>query len=189
VRFAVEQIKIHLDRVWGEGFFNPSVWAEVWQGVSTVPAGKQFYQFDDGNSDPVELFNKLRIQMRLSGVRYPNVLCLGVNAFAALTTNPSLIERVKYSGSTANPATVTENVLAQLFQVQKVVVLGSTYNAAGVGAEDMEYICNPNDALLVYTTSSPAIDEPSAGYIFAWDMLGNGQHIAMNQWQAERRIL
>ena len=39
----------------------------------------------------------------------------------------------------------------------------------------MRFICNPDDALLTYTTASPSIDEPSAGYTFTWDMLGNGQ--------------
>ena len=29
----------------------------------------------------------------------------------------------------------------------------------------MRFICNPDDALLTYTTASPSIDEPSAGIL------------------------
>ena len=50
----------------------------------------------------------------------------------------------------------------------------------------MEFICDPAGALLCYVTDAPAIDEPSAGYIFAWDMLGNGQHVAFDQFEGEK---
>ena len=48
----------------------------------------------------------------------------------------------------------------------------------------MKYICDSKGALLMYTTNNPQIDEPSAGYNFCWDMLGNGDYVALNQWQA-----
>lgn len=43
--------------------------------------------------------------------RMPNRLGLGINVFNALKVHPGILERVKYGGSTANPASVTENVL------------------------------------------------------------------------------
>jgi len=36
----------------------------------------------------------------------------------------------------------------------------------------------------MYATNNPQIDEPSCGYTFTWDMLGNGDYVALNQWQA-----
>ena len=41
----------------------------------------------------------------------------------------------------------------------------------------MQFIGDPNAFLLTYAPNTPAIDEPSAGYIFTWDMLGNGQYM------------
>jgi len=111
---------------------------------------------------------------------------MGVNVFGALQTNQTILERIKYQGSEANPAAVTTNVLAQLFKVDEIVVAKSVINRAPVGMEDdLEFICDPNSLLLTYTTNAPAIDEPSAGYTFAWDMLGNGQYIAMQQFLGE----
>ena len=56
-------------------------------------------------------------------------------------------------------------------------------SAAAAGKdEDMEFICDSKSALLCYATNSPQIDEPSAGYTFAWDMIGNGQYIATSQF-------
>ena len=50
---------------------------------------------------------------------------------------------------------------------------------------DMEYICDSKAALLCYATPTPQIDEPSAGYIFTWDMLGNGAPVAFDQFEGE----
>ena len=62
-------------------------------------------------------------------------------------------------------------------------MLDSTYNDAPAGAdENMKYICDSKSALLCYTTDTPQIDEPSAGYIFAWDMLGDGKYTATSQF-------
>ena len=122
----------------------------------------------------------------MSTGRRPNRLGLGKSAFNALKANPIVLDRVKFGGSTANPATVNERVLAELFGIEKVVVMSSIYNKAPVGAApNMQFICDPTSALLAYATNSPAIDEPSAGYIFTWDMLGNGQYMPTSQYEGE----
>ena len=187
VRWVAEQMNIHLDRVWASKYFNPESWSHVYQGISTgTPGANQFYCFDNANSDPVTFFSQLRNRMLLSGLRKPNKMVLGANAYTALTVNPSILERIKYQGSEANPANVTANVLAQLFGLDEVIIAESVYNAAPYGAlDDMRFICDPDSALLTYTTSAPSIDEPSAGYTFTWDMLGNGQYTAVQQYLGE----
>lgn len=186
-RWVAEQMNIHLDRVWAGKYFNPDSWTHVYTGVGTgTPGANQFYHFDNANCDPVVFFSRLRNRMILSGLREPNKMVLGANAFIALTNNPSILERIKYQGSEANPANVTENVLAQLFGLDEIIVAKSVYNAAPYGVDDdIRFICDPNDALLTYTTSAPSIDEPSAGYTFTWDMLGNGQYTSVQQYPGE----
>ncbi|MCU7380510.1 hypothetical protein OBO34_19545 [Clostridiales Family XIII bacterium ASD5510] len=185
-RFIAEQMNLALDIQFAKSFFNKDVWKNTLAGADTASEGSTFIRFDDDNCDPIELIDNLKLEMEEEGRRTPNKLSLGAKAFKALKNNPTILERVKYGGSTANPALVTENVLAQLFGIDQVLVFKSTYNAAAQGQpDDMQFICNPNDALLTYTTNSPAIDEPSAGYIFAWDMLGNGQYMPTLQWPGE----
>jgi len=187
VRTITEQIDIHLDRIFAETFFQPGAWKNEYEGVTSSPSGKQFLKFNDANFDPVHFFDNKKKEMKLMGRREPNKLSLGYEAFLGLKAHPDILERVKYSGSTPNPATINENVLAQLFGIEEVSVLSSTYNAADEGMdEDMQFICDSKGALLTYTTNSPQIDEPSAGYIFTWDMLGTGQWIAMNQYDGEK---
>ena len=172
-----EQANIHQDIIFADGFFKSGVWENELAGVdSTSPTTGQFIKFSNDNSDPIKFIDEQKTAMNETTGRTPNRLALGAHVFDALKSHPGILERVKYGGSTPNPAAVTENVLAQLFGVERIVVLKSIMNKAEMGAEaDMGYIGDPDAFLLAYATNSPSIDEPSAGYIFTWDMLGNGQ--------------
>lgn len=186
VRLATEQMKLHADIIFANGYFKSGVWTNEYTGKATTPSTNEFWQFDNSNFDPINFFGGLRRQMQKEGRRLPNVLALGVEAYEALKQNPDLIDRVKYSGSTANPATVNPNVIAQLLEIEKVVVLNSTYNKGALGVTDMDFVCDSKSALLAYANPNPAIDEPSAGYTLAWDMLGNGSYLAFDQYEGEK---
>lgn len=186
VRFATEQMLLHQDIIFADRFFKSGVWENEYTGVASAPTGKQFLKFTDGNFDPVAFFDARKKDIKQSGRRTPNKLCLGIDAFNALKNHGDIIERVKYTGGTSKPAIVNEHVLAELFGIDEVLVMEATYNKAGIGGENMDFICSPDSALLCYTTSAPSIDEPTAGYIFTWDMLGNGQHVAFDQFEGEK---
>lgn len=186
VRACVEQAKLHLDLMFAGKYFKAGVWTNEWAGKAASPTGKQFLQFDQAASDPVQLIDRLSLEVRREGRRKPNKIALGMEAFVALKNSAAVLDRVKFSGSTANPATVNENVLAQLFGVEQVAVMASTYNKAGLGqSPDMDFVCDPKGMLLCYAPPAPAIDEPSAGYTFAWDLLGGEQFIAVTQFEGE----
>lgn len=172
-----EQANIHQDLLFADGYFKSGVWSNEFTGVdSTTPTTGQFIKFSNGNSDPIQFIDSQKTAVNEATGRIPNRLALGAHVYDALKVHPAILERVKFGGSTPNPATVTENVLAQLFGVEKLVVLRSIMNKAEMGAAaDMGYIGDPDAFLLAYATSSPSVDEPSAGYIFTWDMLGDGQ--------------
>lgn len=187
-RYVTDQQLLHLDITFAENFFMSGVWENEFEGIAsgTSAGGSQFIKFSDANSDPIKFFDARKRQIKLDGRRLPNKLTLGYDTFLALKEHPDLLERVKYTGSTANPAKVNERVLAELFGVDEVKVLYATYNAAEEGQkDDMQFICEPDGALLSYTTPSPRIDEPSAGYIFTWDMLGNGNYMATDVFEGE----
>lgn len=166
-----EKINIHLDTMFAENFFKPGIWNNEYTGATDSISGKKFYKFDNGNSDPIKLITELKRDIQRETRRMPNKLTLGVEVYDALILHPAIKETIKYTGTTANPAIVTKQVLAQVFGVDEVLVLESTYNSAKAGEkEKMEFICDPKGALLSYAPKTAQIDEPSAGYIFAWDM-------------------
>lgn len=187
VRFATEQLRLHLDIVFASKFFKTGVWTNEKTGKASNPGTNEFLKFSASGSDPIGIFDDYITAIKKNGRRKPNRLALGIEAFNALKNHPDIVDRVKYTGTTANPARVTPQVLAQLLGIEQVKVMESTYNSAALGAtESMNFVCSPKDALLCYAPSSAAIDEPSAGYIFTWDMLGNGQNMAMDQFEGEK---
>lgn len=186
VRAAMDQAKLHLDARFASGFFTSGIWGNEYTGVAANPVGKQFIKFTDKASDPVMLVDNLMLDIRRRGRRKPNKIALGMETFIALKHNPAVLERIRYSGCSEHPAMVNETALAQIFGVDKVAVLASSYNSAELGsAVNMKFVCDPKGMLICYAPDEPAIDEPSAGYTFAWDILGGGQYIAMSQWEGE----
>lgn len=187
-RAMAEQANIHLDRMFAEKYFKTGVWGNELTGIDDVnPTSDQFIKFSNANSDPIDFFAKLKKKIHEQTGRTPNKAAFGANVLDALTVHPGILERVKYGGTTANPANVTENVLAQLFGLDEIVVMNSIQNKAKPGAEaDMGYIGDPNAFLLAYTTDAPSVDEPSAGYTFAWDMLGDGNLMPILNYEGER---
>lgn len=187
VKFIAEQMNIHQDIVFAQNFFKPGVWKNEWTGGDQyLKSEKKFIKFNDANGDPIVFFDDMCTEIEQSTGRRPNKLGLGKEAFNSLKAHPAVLERVKFGGSSSNPATVNERVMAELFGMKEVKVFSSIYNSAPVGAdEDMNFICDPKSAILAYATETPAIDEPSAGYIFTWDMLGNGQYMPTLQYEGE----
>ena len=182
-----EQSNIHQDRMFANGFFRSGVWGNEWTGgAANSEADKTFIKFSDDNSEPIQFIADQKLMMHEQTGRTPNKLAIGANVFNALRKHPAILDRVKYGGTTANPANVTKNVLAQLFEVDELVVLMSIHNQARMGAEaDMAFIGDPNALLLAYATDNPSPEEPSAGYIFTWDMLGDGQMLPIFHYPGE----
>lgn len=170
------QANIHQDAEFSKSFMRKGVWKNEAAGTDSVSVTSgQFIKFSNGNSDPIAFFQNKMTEINEETGRTPNRLGLGVNVYNALKEHPAILERVKYGGSTPNPAKVNLNVLAQLFEIDRIVLDRTVQNKAGLGQNaDMGYIGDPNSFLLAYATDTPSIEEPSAGYIFTWDMLENG---------------
>lgn len=186
-RLAAEQMKLHLDIIFARAFFNKNVWANVKTGSETGTGADSFVFFSDANADIIGLFDDYKRDMLLKGRRMPNKLTLGYDAFVAMKNHPQFLERVTGSGSTPNPALVNERVIATVLGIDEVKVLYSTQNTAELGQEaSMEFICDSKAALLSYAPANPSVEEPSAGYIFTWDMLGNGSWMATDTFEGEK---
>jgi len=182
VRTIAEQIALHQEIDFAENFFKASAWSNVWTGAATTNVNnKQFKKLDNSDVDPVAFFDDRAIEIRRNGRRRPNKLALGIETYTALKNNAFIKERIKYSGTTQNPAIVNEQVLAQVFGVDEVIVLDATYNDAGHGAaENMKFVCDSKGALLLFAPQAPSIEEPSAGYLFTWLLRGN-DYIAVEE--------
>ena len=89
-----------------ETFMTTGLWTTNMVGKASNPntANGEFLKWTDANSDPISFFDQRKRQIKLEGGRLPNKLTLGYDTFNALKEHPDLLERVKYTGSTARIA-------------------------------------------------------------------------------------
>jgi hypothetical protein len=158
--WLAQQRLIRQEVDWASNFFTTSVW------ISTP------LEDVDAQNDAIE---------GRTGKR-ANVLVLNRKGWSALRHHPDIVDRVKGTGGNTNPAMVSKQAVAELMELDKIVVTSAVRNTAAEGATaSVSYIAG-NHALLAYAASSPGLFEPSGGYIFRWTGLagqaGGGQGIS-----------
>lgn len=113
-----------------------------------------------GTSDPSENIKTGRKAIRSATGQYPNLVVLSPDAFFAAENHPKIIERVKYTGRDS----VTEEILAKLWKVDKVVVgLASFDSDDGVTSDVWG-----KDVILAFTQTASMASRglPSFGYTY-----------------------
>lgn len=163
LQLEVDQATLALDTSkYATGSYVNVVTANQWDNKSAgVSTASPLEQIDVGRE-------KIR---SLTGI-YPNVLVLSAKAFNAAKNNTNVIARLQYNAQVSPDATtITPQMLAGLFNVDKVVV-GRALYFKEVGAVDTSYDIWGAEALLAYVpTQSLGIEEPSFGYTYT--MAGN----------------
>jgi hypothetical protein len=164
-KLLTERAMIEMDARWTESYFRTGVWATDVAGVATNPGASQFLQFNENGSDPISLIDELKEEMARSTARTPNRMVVGARTHRILRNHPEILERVKYTQRGVLP----NDLLAALFEVERYVVARSVQNSAPEGLDpEYDFIVPDNGILLAHAASSPALDTPSAGYVFAW---------------------
>lgn len=173
--FVTNKALIKREKLWVSKYFTGSVWSNDWDGVASGPTGSQVLQWNDPASTPIENVRSAKTAVLESTGFEPNKLVLGRRVYDALLDHPDFVDRVKY-GQTANGAAIVNaQILAQLFEVDEVLVMSSIENTAAQGVSAAHSFIGGKRALLCYAAPEPGIMTPSAGYTFSWTgFLGAG---------------
>lgn len=128
-------------------------------------------KWSDAAGKPVDDIEAAREAIRSQCGIYPNVCVMSPKSYIAARNNPSILGRVLYGGNPATPAQVTKQALADLFNVDEVIVGEGVYvNNAGASVDIWG-----NNVVLAYVpnTHGSVADggEPSYGYTYT--MAGN----------------
>lgn len=168
-RQLMQKLLIRRDRIFMTKYMQAGVWGTTVVGTANGTPGTATpaYWDDDANGDP---FTDIAVGQTtiLSNTGYmANRLVLSWPAYQALRKNPLVIDRIKYTTKTF-AGTITPDLLAAAFDVEKVVVSKAVYNAAGEGVAANMAFAMGKHALLCYAAPSPGLMVPTAGYTFAW---------------------
>jgi len=171
--FLTMKALIHREKIFAANFFTTGKWTTDVTGVASAPSSGQFLQWNDASADPIKGIRTASTTILESTGIAPNVLVLGKRVYDALLDNPAVIDRIKYGQTAGGPALVNPNLLAQLFEVDRVEIMAGIENTAAEGATNAHSFIAGKGALLCYAAPSPGLMTPSAGYTFAWSRMGN----------------
>ena len=183
-RFLVNKMRLRQEVQFAADFLTTSVWGLDEAGVSGTPSTDEFKQWDDASSDPIADVERWKAQIAAAGYN-ANVLAIGVKTWASLKNHPDIIDRYKY---TSGGAKVSESAIAELFDLERLVVGRAYRNTAKRGQTSVNASVIGTSALLVYTPDAPGIEVPAAGYTFAWTGVsdGLGENIGTKQFRMEQ---
>jgi hypothetical protein len=156
---------IKRDRQWAATYFTTGVWGTDLTGVASAPGAGQFLQFDQSTSDPIGLIQK-KIDDIASATGYPpNTLVLGRDTYRVIRNHADVKDRIKYT----QRGIVTPEILAELFGVDEVLIPGGVHEQREGRADQLDRLHRrPQGRAALLRGDAPSIEEPSAGYTFAW---------------------
>ncbi len=169
--FVGRQIALLREIVWAQNFFLAGLWGTNLTGVDATPGAGTFLRWNVAGSTPIRDIRVQAIEMQQRTGFRPNRLVLGPRVYEALVNHADIIDRIADNTTRLG----TRQLLATLFDVDEVLVPNLIQNTAPEGTGDAMSFIFGNHALLAYAPAAAAIDQPSAGYVFAWEgLLGAG---------------
>ncbi len=166
--YVTHKALIKREKVFVNTFFKTGVWGRELTGVASGAAGTNILQWNDPASTPIEGIRAEKTSMMENTGYEPNVLMLGQRVVDALLDHPDIIDRIKYGQTAGGPAKTTMQILASLFDVDKIVVSKAIENTAQEGQTNAHAFIAGKHALLLYAPAAPGLMTPSAGYTFSW---------------------
>ncbi|WP_372393958.1 hypothetical protein ABMY26_00240 (plasmid) [Azospirillum sp. HJ39] len=165
MRLLVGQHLIKRDRIAATTYLKTGVWGTDLAGVASAPSAGQFLRFDQSGSDPIGVISKYKDRVAEQTGYEPNVLTLGRATKRILKEHPQIVGKIQYT----QKGIITDALLAELFEVERILTPSAIYNTAKEGGTDnLTFIVDSKCMLLSYAASEPAMEEPSGGYTFAW---------------------
>jgi len=181
-RFLTQKMLLKLEVNWIAKFFTTSLWG------NDVTGGTNFTQWNNyATSDPIEDV-ELGKETILQDTGYmPNTLIMGYQVFRKLKHHPDIVDRLKYTRAVDN-STVSEELLAAMFGVDRVLVAKSVRNTAVENATDAYSFILGKHALLAHVAPAPGVFVPSACYTFMWTGVsqGLGANVGIKSFRLER---
>ena len=169
-RMATTNLLLTHEQRFQAGYFKTGVW-----GTDVTVANK----WDSyGSSDPLADLELAIETILLNGGRPDGAmlkLLLGYQTWKFLKNHPILIDRVKAGGTSASPARVTKQALAELLELDEVVVADSVQATNAAGAAEAYGFIFGKHALLAFVGQSGEGDfMASAGRLFAFKGVNQG---------------
>jgi hypothetical protein len=166
---ATHQMLINKEVDFSSSFFTTSLWGTDITGVASSPSSGQVIKWSDTTSgDPIgNVRTGIDTILGSTGIK-PNVMVMGRQVYSALIDHPDVQGRINGGATTSQPSIASLNLLAQIFEVDEVMVGEAIQNTAAEGDTAAHSFILGKKCLLTYRPAAPGIMTPAAGYTFSW---------------------
>lgn len=165
--FVNQKLQIKREKLWAASHFVTGAWTNqttpsvLWSSVGSTP----LLDIQAGHTAVQKATGKKA-----------NTLILGQATFDALKQNGSIKDMIKYTQT----GILTKELLAVLFDVERVVIGGMVEATSAKGQTTATDFIVGKSALLCYVAPAPSVLTPSAGYCISWKNAGVGAGMAPN---------
>lgn len=149
---------INRDAQWAANYYATGVWT-----AQSTPGTL----WDAAMSTPLEDIEAQRLAMLEATGKKPNTMVLGPAVWSTLKNHPDLVDRMN-RGQTSGPAQSLLSNLAELVEIDRILVPEAISNTAAEGATDAHSFLYGDHCLLLHVAQSPGRYTASAGYTFTW---------------------
>ena len=160
-RFLTQQMLIRQEVEWAAAAFTTGVW-----GTDATPSTL----WDAASSTPIANIETAKNTVLTNTGYVPNTVIMSYKVMSALMDNSDIVDRIKYTSTDS----VSEELLARLFGVDRVLVMAGTYNTAAEGATAAYSQIGDKDVLVAYVAPTAGLMVPSAGYTMLWNGVSQG---------------
>jgi hypothetical protein len=166
--FLTNKALIRRENNWAASYFKTGVWTGELAGQAASDSTHVAY-WDTATSSPITDIRHAKTQMRLnSGGFVGNIGVFSRPVFDKLVDHPDFIDRTKYGQTAPNPAMATRRIIAEILELEEVLVMDAVYNSAAEGAAESNTFIGGLCAALFYRPKNAGLMTPSAGYTFNW---------------------
>lgn len=166
--FLTNKALIRREAQWVSQYFKTGIWTGEVAGQAAADSTHVAY-WDYATAQPIVDIRHAKTQARLnSGGFVPNIGVFSRPVFDKLVDHPDFVDRVKYGQTAPNPAMATRRIMAEILELEEVLVVDAVYNTAAEGATEATTFIGGLSAALFYRPRNPGLMTPSAGYTFNW---------------------
>jgi hypothetical protein len=186
----LHQMLIEKEVDWASKFFTTGIWSTSYVGGTGT--GQKPKWSDATNGMPIEDVRGAKTDMLEATGYEPNTMVVSQRVLDELVDHPDIIDRIKYSGGVGNqnPARTSLQALAQLFEVERILVMRAIQNTAAEGDTNAHSFIGGKNALLCYVPATPGLMTPSAGYTFTWSgYQGASNEFGVSVTRRERELI
>jgi hypothetical protein len=189
MKFVTRAERMNREKAFKAAFWGTGLWSTDYTGdtdASTLDSDNEFEQWDQDDSTPLDdVATAITHGEKLTGFTM-NVLAIGKPVWNKLKTNAQILSRITGGSTSMDPANVTRQLVAQLMELDEIVVLNAVENTAGHGnTMTGDYIFG-KDALLMYRDATVGIETPTACRTITWQQYaGNANGTRILKWRDE----